>query len=119
MLATLAHKQALSDGVLDHRGDLAAIKLRTGRQAFFEKLEQLGIKPAAPGTADLKSQISNLKSPLPADRALGFARAAGERINGALVRCEERYPQAGAHSVLYVVVDGNPAQWRPRPVGAP
>ena len=114
MLETLAHKQALSDGVLDHRGDLAAIKLRTGRQAFFEKLEQLGIKPAAAGAADLKSPISNLKPPLPADRALGFARAAGERINGALVRCEERYPQAGAHSVLYVVVDGNPAQWRPR-----
>ena len=57
MLATLAHKQALADGVLDHRGDLAAIKLRTGRQAFFEKLEQLGIKPAAPGAADLKSPI--------------------------------------------------------------
>ncbi len=113
MLETLAHKQALSDGVLDRRGDLASIKLRTGRQAFFEKLEQLGIKPGS-ADASLKPQISDLKPSLPADRPLGFAKAASERINGALLRCEERYPQAGAHSVLYVVVDGSPAQWRPR-----
>jgi hypothetical protein len=92
-----------------------AIKLRSGRQAFFEKLEQLGIKPAAAAhAADLKLQISNLKAPLPADRSLGFATAAGQRINGALVRCEERYPLIGAHSVLYVVVDRDAAQWRPR-----
>ncbi len=110
MLETLAHKQALSDGVLDRQGDLASIKLRTGRQAFFEKLEQLGIKPAA---ANSKLETPNPKPPLPADRPLGFAAAASQRINGALVRCEERYPQAGAHSVLYVVVDRDAAQWRP------
>jgi hypothetical protein len=37
-----------------------------------------------------------------------------DTINGALVRCEERYPNEGAHSVLLVVVDGNPAQHRAR-----
>jgi hypothetical protein len=101
----------LADGVLDRKGDLNAIKLRTGSQAFFEKLAQLGIQPAAnnpnPG-------ISNSKSPLPVDRPLGFANAARQRINGALLRCEERYPQAGAHSVLYVVVDRDAAQWQGR-----
>jgi hypothetical protein len=30
-----------------------------------------------------------------------------------VIRCEERYPEAGSHSVLYVVVDGNAAGWRP------
>jgi superfamily II DNA or RNA helicase len=110
MLETLAHKQALSDGVLDRRGDLASIKLRTGRQAFFEKLEQLGIKPTA---ANSKLE-TNLKPPLPADRPLGFAAAAGQRLNGALVRCEEHFPQAGAHSVLCVVVDRDAANWRER-----
>lgn len=111
MLETLSHKQALSDGVLDRRGDLASIKLRTGRQAFFEKLEQLGIQPAGDRP---KSPTPDPRPPLPVDRALGFAQAARDRVQGALVRCEERYPREGAHSVLYVVVDRDPAQWRPR-----
>ena len=46
-----------------------------------------------------------------ADSALEFARQASERINGALVRCEERYPQAGDHSVIVVVVEDCAAQW--------
>jgi hypothetical protein len=49
---------------------------------------------------------------LPADRSIAFAQLARERINGALVRCEELYPQAGPHSVLVVIVDRDPAQWR-------
>jgi superfamily II DNA or RNA helicase len=113
MLETLAHKQALSDGVLDLRGNLQEIKLRTGRQAFLEKLEQLVV--AQPAT-ERTSQPSTLNSQqtLPADRPLGFARKARERINGALLHCEERYPAQGPHSVLYVVVDREAAQWRER-----
>jgi hypothetical protein len=49
---------------------------------------------------------------LPADPALAFTQLAVERINGALVRCEERYPQAGSHSVLMVVVERDSTQWR-------
>ena len=41
-----------------------------------------------------------------------FAAAAQQRVNGALLRCEERYPNDGPHSVLYVVVDRDAAQWR-------
>ncbi|MBE0542401.1 MAG: DEAD/DEAH box helicase [Verrucomicrobia bacterium] len=116
MLETLANKQALSDGVLDLKGNLQEIKLRTGRQAFLAKLEQLvPTKPSAPKPADdFKSEISNLRAALSSDRPLGFARKARERINGALLHCEERYPSQGAHSVLYVVVDRDAAQWQPR-----
>jgi hypothetical protein len=49
---------------------------------------------------------------LPEDRARGFAAAAHQKINGALLRCEERYPTQGAHSVVYVVVDRDAASWK-------
>src|SRR5204863_96313 len=56
MLETLAHKQALADGVLDLKGNLQEIKLRTGRQAFLAKLEQLvPAKPAAAGNPQLST----------------------------------------------------------------
>jgi hypothetical protein len=107
MLETLSNKQALADGVLDRKGDFSDIKLRSGRQAFLSRLEQM----IAPGTPDGK-QAATLKPVPPADRPRGFAEAAHQRINGALVRCEERYPQQGEHSVLYVVVDREAGQWR-------
>ena len=40
MLDTLGNKRALSDGVLDRLGDLKAVKLRSGKQAFLARLEQ-------------------------------------------------------------------------------
>ncbi len=48
------------------------------------------------------------------DRSLGFAAAAHDRTNGVLIRCEERYPNRGHHSVLYVVVERDAPQWRER-----
>jgi hypothetical protein len=107
MLETLSNKQALADGVLDLKGNFSDIKMRSGRQAFLARLEQM----IAPGTPEGK-QAAILKPALPADRPRGFAEAAQQRINGALVRCEERYPQQGEHSVLYVVVDREAGQWR-------
>ena len=41
MLVLLADKQALADGVLDRRGELAEIKLPTGRNAFIERLNEI------------------------------------------------------------------------------
>jgi len=99
MLDTLSSKQALADGILDLRGDLGAIRFRGGRQAFLSRLEQLiapSPKPAAPAAA---------RRTLPADRGLGFSDAARELLGSSVVRCEERYPAEGAHSVIVVVVD--------------
>ena len=108
MLGTLSNKQALADGVLDRRGNLKEIKLQTGRQAFLAKLQQLVTQPAE----GAKPEAREARPPLPADRPRGFAAAAGERINGALLRCEERYPNDAPHSVLYVVVERDAAQYR-------
>jgi hypothetical protein len=101
MLDTLATKQAVAESVLDHPGKVTEIKLRSGRQAFVERLQQLVTK--APISVKPETRVS--PPALPADRAKAFAQLAGERVNGALVRCEERYPQTGSHSVLVVVVD--------------
>ena len=105
MIETLSNKQALAEGVLDHKGDLGKIRMQSGRQAFLSKLEQLVSTrpPQRPATPE--------KPALPADRARGFAAAAHGLINGAMVRCEERYPNDAPHSVLYVVVDRDAAQW--------
>jgi hypothetical protein len=51
---------------------------------------------------------------LPADRASGFAEEAARILGGGLVRCDERFPEEGAHSVLCVVVERDAAQWRER-----
>ena len=114
MLETLANKQALSDGVLDRRGDLGAIPLRTGGQAFLSKLNQLvsEVKPAVGG--NLKSEISDLKLAKPSDRPRAFAEDALRQLGSSLVTCEERFPREGSHSVLYVVVEGQAALHRPR-----
>src|SRR5438552_14400892 len=67
MLETLSNKQALADGVLDLKGNLHEIRLKTGRQAFLSKLEQLvPTKPAAAGTPQLSTL--NPQPVLPADR---------------------------------------------------
>ena len=39
----------------------------------------------------------------------GFAMAAQQRLDGTLLRCEERYPKEGRHSVLYLVVERDAA----------
>ncbi|MBI4661335.1 MAG: DEAD/DEAH box helicase [Verrucomicrobia bacterium] len=101
MLETLANKQALADGVLDLKGDLKQIKMRGGRQVFLAKLQQL--MAATPSEA--KPELAAKPKVLPADRALAFSQEAREQVGAVLLRCEERYPKEGAHSVLMVVVE--------------
>src|SRR5439155_9924368 len=108
MLDTLANKQALADGVLDLKGDLKQIKLSSGGQAFLAKLGQL--LSASPATPTIEPR--DRKAALPADRALAFGQRLREKLNGMVLRCEERYPDEGAHSVLVVVVDRDAAQHR-------
>ncbi|MCU0786305.1 MAG: DEAD/DEAH box helicase, partial [Verrucomicrobia bacterium] len=115
MLETLANKQALADGVLDRRGDLDAIPLRSGGQAFLSRLNQLlGEAPKPALASGLQSPVFNLKLAKPADRPRAFAEAARQQLGAALVACEERFPSEGSHSVLYVVVEGQAAACRPQ-----
>jgi hypothetical protein len=107
MLETLALKQSVAASVLDRPGEIKEFKLRSGRQALVERLRQL-VTPAQPTSAPAA------RTPLPADPAHAFAHLAAQRINGALVRCEERFPDAGAHSVLVVVVDRDAPAHRER-----
>ena len=51
MVHLLGAKQALADGVLDGQGDLAALKMPSGRGAMIERMNalmQAGEKPPAP-----------------------------------------------------------------------
>ncbi len=108
MLDTLAVKQALADGVLDLRGDVNNIRLASGKQAFLARLQQL-VTPIGP-----VPETAPLPAALPADRGKAFAERAREALEGVLVRCEERYPLDGPHSVLMVVVEREAAAWRER-----
>jgi hypothetical protein len=107
MLATLADKRGLADGVLDRIGDLSDVRYRTGRDAILARLEQVMLAGITPKTPP--------KPAPPADPAKAFAERTVAEIDGHLCSCEERYPAAcdGAPS-LVVVVDRDPDLWRPR-----
>jgi superfamily II DNA or RNA helicase len=107
MLETLALKQSVAASVLDQLGGIKEIKLRSGRQAFVERLQQL----VSPLKAAAGARAAVTPPQLSSDPALAFAQQVSERLNGALVRCEERFPQTGAHSVLFVVVERAAAPW--------
>lgn len=106
MLETLALKQTMAASVLDRLGEVKEIKLRSGQQAMVQRLQML-VTPFAGAQRPAEPPARRL----PADRALAFAQLASERVNGAIVRCEERYPQEGAHSVLVVIVERDTQQW--------
>src|SRR5258707_6424102 len=50
ILHLLGHKQALADGVLDGQGDLAKLKMPSGRAAMIERMQAMmqGLAPQAP-----------------------------------------------------------------------
>jgi superfamily II DNA or RNA helicase len=107
MVATLKTKQALAEAVLDLRGDLDTLTFSGGRQALLSQLQQM----LGPSVSRLAAERP---TSLPVDRSLAFAQAAHEKLNGALVRCDENYPLDGAHSVLLVVVERDAALWSQR-----
>ena len=96
MLGALASKQALSDGVLDPRGDLAGIKLAGGRENFMQRLETLlplpePIRPRVPSrretrgprphaqSAGLRGESAPDGQPTGTRRPTGRANFAGRR----------------------------------------
>ena len=112
MLATLASKQALADGVLDLKGSLDEIQFRGGRQQMIARLQQLVGSPPVQPALRPETKV------LPADRALAFSQRASENLGSALLRCEEHYPREGSHSVLVAVVDRDAPLWQERLRGA-
>ena len=107
MLETLADKKALAGGVLDREGDLKEIKLRSGREAMLARLDQV-LSKAQPPKAVSAARV------LPVDRQKGFAEETARLLDGAFLRCEERFPKDAPHSVMYVVVERDAAQYRGR-----
>ena len=108
MLETLSSKQALADGVLDMRGDLSAIRFRGGKQAF---LCPAGATRSPPRTETCGACIAG-RTALPVDRGLGFSEIVRKLLGSACIRCEERYPAEGTHSVIVVVVDRDAPLYR-------
>ena len=95
MLATLSQKRELAEGVLDGIGDLGTIRLRSGRQSFLSRLQQvMSSVPAEPAMT---------KTP-PADPAAHFAARAKAVLQDGLVRCDETWVPGSETPVLVVVV---------------
>ena len=106
MLATLASKRELADGVLDGKGDLSQLKLMGGSgEGFLSRLKQI-ITPAAqiPETAP---------SARPSDPCALFAERVATLLGKNLVACEERYPSEAPHTVLVAIVEREAALWKP------
>ena len=129
MLGMLARKQALSDGVLDQRGDLSTIKMMGGREDFLQRLEELFPDFAAserterPETKPSKAAAAGRRAPAiappaPSDQPREFCHRAIETLGGSLVACEERFPSRGESSVLLMVVerDAESAREKLRPL---
>ena len=127
LLATLAQKQELADGVLDGRGDLSALPLRRGREALLKRVGQ--VLAATPGATLARGDASAATEAH--DPARFFAASARARLGPRLLRCEETFPlaapaparrgpgfvpapaPAAPAPVILAVVEGSAAELRP------
>ncbi len=107
MLATLAGKMALAQGVLDD-GGLDTMDLRGARDSFFKRLEQI-LAPEQMG------QGKPVEVPrTPADPSLALAQSAALALGPLLWKCEERRPGPDRVPVCLMVVERDPAAARDR-----
>ncbi len=90
MLGVLDYKQALSDTVLDGRGDAASVNIPTGRAAFLERLEKVMSQDVA----------QKPETPKPVDLILERLH---QRFDRKLHHVELRKTDAGKESILAVV----------------
>ena len=95
MLASLSQKMELAQGVLDGTGDLADIKLRSGRQAFLKRLDQVMSSVPAEG--------ASAKAP-PADPAAHFASRAKAVLGNRLAHCDETWVPGSPTPILMCVL---------------
>lgn len=100
MLASLANKMELAQGVLDGTGDLDKIKLKSGGQNLLKRLEQImttarSASPAPPAP--------------PTDPAVAFAAKVRERLGSHLIHCDEIwFPASDTPVLLTVLRDASP-----------
>jgi hypothetical protein len=97
ILYLLGQKQGLADGVLDGRGDFAAIKMPSGRAAFLERLAAM-LRPMEPPVAEAP--------PAPVQ---SVSRGLVERLGDAVLLVERHHRPDGTGSVL-AVLDGAPGE---------
>ena len=103
MLASLAQKMELAQGVLDGVGDLANIKLKSGRQALLKRLEQVMSSVPTEGTS--------VTTP-PADPAAHFASRAKAVLGNRLTHCDETWVPGSPTPTLMVVLQDRADQPR-------
>ncbi len=102
MLFLLEQKQALSDGVIDQRGDLPKLRMPTGRAAFLERLEQV-MEPGRPEKGEGAATGRNK----PADTAPDPSAVLHECFGGRLVSAEIREIAPDQESLLIVLESEN------------
>jgi len=107
MLATLAGKMALAQGVLDD-GGLDTMDLRGARDSFFRRLEQI----LAPEQVGQGKPVEVPRTP--ADPSLALAQSAALALGPLLWKCEERRPGPDRVPVCLMVVERDPAAARDR-----
>jgi hypothetical protein len=97
ILHLLAQKQDLADGVIDGRGDMAAIKMPSGRAAMIERMAAF-LSPAPPPAP---------VAPAP-DPAQRFMAEIADRLNQSVLSVEQRRRDDGTAATV-VVLDGSAA----------
>ncbi|NBB79701.1 MAG: helicase Snf2 [Verrucomicrobia bacterium] len=105
MLASLAQKMELADGVLDGYGELDKMTLKSGRQVFLKRLEQVMSK--VPGGKAAKPAP-------PSDPAAHFASQAKERFGARLAHCQEAWIPGSDTPVLMVVLQNATGAEKPQ-----
>ncbi|MGQ0672672.1 MAG: DEAD/DEAH box helicase [Hyphomicrobium sp.] len=99
MVHLLGAKQALADGVLDGQGDLAALKMPSGRAAMIERMQAL-MHAGGRGASARVLEVPTREEAAAED----LKRRHGERV----LRIETRQGQDG-HTHLLAVLDCDPA----------
>ncbi len=100
MLATLAAKRDLSEGLLDGIGDLGKVTMRRGADAMLTRLQQV-LSPAPPPARDLPPA----RVMPPADPSAAFAKESQTRLGSALTALNEVFLPDSSTVLLAVVKD--------------
>jgi superfamily II DNA/RNA helicase len=111
MVAMLAQKQQLADGVLDGRGDLHSMKMPSGKTAFIERLQGLmgTVAPKAVARAESPKLDVDSRGIDAFDR---FRQDMLSRLDNRLLGLESHTQPNGRCSIL-AVVDDSPDRVKP------